>query len=45
MTADIPYVKTRAGVLQLPKMPWDLKNDGKFYAGLSILSLGLGILV
>lgn len=41
-TANYPYAKTEAGALQLPKMPWDYKNDSKHYLVGSIFSFIVG---
>ena len=37
-----PYAKTESGALQLAKMPWDLKNDAKYYLLGSLASLVVG---
>lgn len=41
-TAVYPWAKTEAGALQLPKMPWDYKNEAKIYFATSIASLIVG---
>lgn len=37
-----PYAKTESGALQLPKMPWDYRNDARNYLLGSIASLIVG---
>lgn len=37
-----PWAKTEAGALQLHKMPWDYRNDAKYYFITSIASFIVG---
>lgn len=41
-TDDYPYYKTEAGALQLPEMPWDLKNSAKNYLVASVATFVVG---
>ena len=41
-TVNYPYAKTETGALQLPKMPWQYKNESKNYFFGSLISLVLG---
>jgi hypothetical protein len=34
--------KTEAGALQLPSMPWELRNRAKNYLGVSVISFIVG---
>jgi len=38
---DYPFPKTRAGALQLRKMPWDLKGEQNFYLAAGFVFTGL----
>ena len=42
-TQDYPFPKTRAGALQLKKMPWDHQQDAKLYLNGAILFNILGV--
>jgi hypothetical protein len=44
-TLNYPYAKTETGALQLPRMPWQYKNDAKnyFVGGLFGLVVGASI--
>jgi hypothetical protein len=37
-----PVAKTESGALQLPSMPWDLKNRAKVSLGMSVVSFIVG---
>lgn len=41
-TVNYPYAKTEAGALQLPKMPWEYRNESKQYFVASIFSFIVG---
>ena len=41
-TENYPYAKTETGAIQLPKMPWQYRNDSKHYFWGSLVSLVLG---
>lgn len=40
--AVYPWAKTESGALQLAKMPWDYRNDSKFYFATSLASFIVG---
>lgn len=42
LTANYPYAKTESGALQLPRMPWQYKNDAKNYLIGSVFSFIVG---
>jgi hypothetical protein len=45
LTENYPYPKTEAGALQLPRMPWQYKNDAwnYFYGSLGTFLVGASI--
>ena len=40
---EYPYKKTRAGALQMKKMPWDYEAERKNWINLGLISTGIGI--
>ena len=43
-SVDYPYMKTRAGALQLPKMPWDYNKEAKAYYAAGVISTTIGLI-
>jgi len=41
-TYNYPYAKTEAGALQLPKMPWQYRNNAKHYLWTGVFSFMVG---
>ena len=39
---EYPYAKTESGALQLQKMPWDYRNEAKYYFMATFASLLVG---